>query len=257
MVIPFAANAQKLPYKQEISLWAPAKVKIDGKATELNNVFQAYNKATDIFYTISNDNDHLYLTVQATYLDIIRKIISGGVSLFINKSDKKVDAGAIAITYPVFNSINKPQINFIDKPEIVAGSKSSVMRADSFMRANNTRLVNNSKYIKVTGIKNLDPLISVYNEEGIKASALFDNKMVYTYELAVPLKLLDLSANSQTKFNYNITLNEIQLEDMPGVNIKMDSKGTITSVIIDRKLTPKMNISSPTYFWAEYTLATK
>ena len=40
-----SANAQKLPNTQETSLRAPANLKVDGKPTEWNNQFQAYNKA--------------------------------------------------------------------------------------------------------------------------------------------------------------------------------------------------------------------
>ncbi|HCN82336.1 MAG TPA: hypothetical protein DIT07_01770, partial [Sphingobacteriaceae bacterium] len=69
IIIPVTTSAQKLPNIQEASLRAPAGIKVDGKATEWNNQFQAYNKATEIFYTISNDDDKLYLAVQATDLD--------------------------------------------------------------------------------------------------------------------------------------------------------------------------------------------
>lgn len=53
--------AQKLPGVQTSSLWAPENLKIDGKTTEWNGTFQAYNKAADIFYTISNDDKNIGL----------------------------------------------------------------------------------------------------------------------------------------------------------------------------------------------------
>ena len=51
------ANGQKLPNKQETGVRIPSGVKIDGKATEWGNKFQAYNKTNDFFYTIANSND--------------------------------------------------------------------------------------------------------------------------------------------------------------------------------------------------------
>ena len=45
-VITFTATAQKLPNVQATSLRAPANIKIDGKATEWNDKFQAYNHST-------------------------------------------------------------------------------------------------------------------------------------------------------------------------------------------------------------------
>ena len=59
-----AAHPQKLPNLQTTSLRAPASIKIDGKTTEWNNRFQAYNKATEVSYTIANDKDKLYLVIQ-------------------------------------------------------------------------------------------------------------------------------------------------------------------------------------------------
>jgi len=58
-------HAQTLPKVQEASLRAPDNIKIDGKPTEWNNQFQAYNTATDLFYTIANDDQNLYLVIQA------------------------------------------------------------------------------------------------------------------------------------------------------------------------------------------------
>jgi hypothetical protein len=47
-VLAFAnANAQKLPNVQQVSLRAPANIKIDGKATEWSG-FKALNTATDV-----------------------------------------------------------------------------------------------------------------------------------------------------------------------------------------------------------------
>jgi len=60
LMIGFFANAQKLPEVQTVNLRAPAGIKIDGKPTEWDSKFQAYNKSTNAFYTIANDDDNLY-----------------------------------------------------------------------------------------------------------------------------------------------------------------------------------------------------
>jgi hypothetical protein len=78
LITHFTAKAQKLPNKQEVSLRIPADMKIDGNAKEWNNKFQAYNKLTNIFYTLSNDDKNLYLVIQATDPIIIEKMIRGG-----------------------------------------------------------------------------------------------------------------------------------------------------------------------------------
>jgi len=254
-----SANAQKLPNIQQTNVRAPANIKTDGRATEWDNQFQAYNRATNVFYTLSNDDNNLYLTVQAVDEDIIRKIINGRVSFTINKSGKKSDLDAIVISYPIFDSKNKPAINLKDKPKIVPGSAISLQKADSFMYVNNKQMTDRAKMIKVTGIKTLDTLISVYNEDGIKAAALFDNKMSYTVEMAVSLKLLDLSVNDAAKFSYNLRLNGVAMDDVPGINITRAPNGTILSMDIhkDQMLTNWQGMTVPTDFWGEYTLAKK
>src|SRR5476651_452394 len=82
-------TAQKLPTVQIGSLRAPANIKIDGKATEWGNQFQAYNNHVEFYYTLSNDDKNLYLTVQATEKEIVRRIMNGGISLVVNKTGKK------------------------------------------------------------------------------------------------------------------------------------------------------------------------
>ncbi|MBC7401019.1 MAG: hypothetical protein H7289_13850, partial [Mucilaginibacter sp.] len=56
------ANAQKLPKVQTASIAAPTNIKIDGKATEWGNKFQAFNRTTEVYYTLSNSATKLYLT---------------------------------------------------------------------------------------------------------------------------------------------------------------------------------------------------
>ena len=100
LVTCFTAQAQKLPGVQQAGLRAPAQIKIDGKTTEWNNQLQAYNKATGIYYTLSNDDGNLYLTIQAKDRLVIRKILSGGIVFTANRSVKKVDEH-VSVTFPL------------------------------------------------------------------------------------------------------------------------------------------------------------
>ena len=253
------SSAQKLPNIQQGSVQAPTNVKIDGKATEWNNQFQAYNHATDIFYTLANDDNNLYLVIQATDPAIINKIINGRISFSISKSGKKNDNDAVTISYPIFDRKDKPGLNLKDKPEIKPGSAASLKLADSFMYVNNKRMTDRAKNIKVTGVKGLDTLISIYNDNGIKAAALFDNKMAYTCEIAVALKLVGLSVTDPAKFSYHITLNAIQMDDMPGIFITRAANGSITAIDIHKELAlpGAQGTTVDTDFWGEYTLAKK
>ncbi len=258
-ILSFTAIAQKLPSVQQASLHAPANVKIDGKATEWNNKFQAYNRHTEFYYTLANNDNNLYLIVQATIPDVIKRILNGGVSLTIIKSGKKGDKEGPSISYPVVDRNNKVGVNFKNMPEIKPGVPATVFAADSVMNAINRTMAAKTKIIMVTGIKNLDTLISVYNTDGIRVAALFDNKLVYTLELSVALKQLGLSVNNPVKFAYHIMINEVA----PNY-VNPSNDGSIINPQLAARVAkasggapPKRpdNGQAATDFWGEYTLA--
>jgi len=271
-IIPFAVNAQKLPAVQQVSVYTPTSIKVDGKATEWDDKFQAYNRATDIFYTLSNDDSHLYLTVQATVPDVINKIIGGGITLTIQKSGKKVDKDGISITYPIFTKDNRPQLGISRRISVENGvtktETSQDALTDSVIAVRNKQLADKSKYIGIIGIPGVDSLISVYNENGIKTGQAINNKGAYTYELSVDLKTLGISANDASKFAYHITLNGL---GRPQMTIKVqNADGTVVTNSsaaqspeasdMIAKMTAAMNaggLFAPTDFWGEYTLAGK
>jgi len=240
-----AAYAQKLPNKQEISLRAPADIKIDGKTKEWDNKFQAYNHATDIFYTLSNDDANLYLTIQVTKHEIFWNLIRGGITFSVDRSGKNKDE--MSIKYPIFSNTLPP----IKTSSQHGESPWSVAQRDSIVLRNNKTLDEKSKYIEVKGITGIDSLISVYNEDGIKVAEAFDNNMNYNYELAIDLKRLGLSTNDAKKFAYHIIINGsdaiIQQTQI------IYNNGGIQPTIAGRMTPP----TPTTDFWAEYTLANK
>src|SRR5471030_410005 len=93
--------AQKLPNKQEASIWAPGNIKIDGKADEWENKYQAFNKSAEIFYTIANDEGNLYLIVHAVKSSIIEKIMEGGISLTVKGSTSRNENRNATVLFPL------------------------------------------------------------------------------------------------------------------------------------------------------------
>lgn len=252
------ANAQSLPAKQKAGLHAPAGIKIDGKATEWDNKFQAYNHATDVFYTLANDNDKLYLAIQVTDPLIIRKIINGGITFKID-TGKATDNSGIAITYPIFDQTNHPAINLNDKPSTSTNPASDRMRLDSFVTAINKQFTDKSKEIKIHGISSLtDGLISIYNQDNVNAAVRFDANAAYVYELSVPLKYLGISASGISKFKYTVTLNGSSQIDgitrttVNNVDVMRISVGVGAPAIPSRS--DMAILKSPTDFDGEYTL---
>ena len=129
----FTAQAQKLPNIQQGSLRAPAQVKIDGKATEWGSRFRAYNKATGIYYTLANDDDNLYLAIQAKDALIIRKVLTGGVVFSVNRSVKR-DHEQVSLTFPLLaTNLSNGIANYWDQRENLADKPDNVYQRDSLL----------------------------------------------------------------------------------------------------------------------------
>jgi hypothetical protein len=245
LCISLSANAQKLPNVQPAGVYAPANVKIDGKAAEWNNQFQAYNKSTSIFYTMANNNDNLYLTVQATPYMIIDKILSGGITLTITSANNK--------TIPPV-SITSPILPRSGRAPIVVRLRDGGALTDAELTTLNNGLTSNFKEIGINGIKAIaEPYISIYNDNGIKASAALDINKAYNYEFAIPIKYITQFLGEGGTFNYNIKLS----------GEKMNNPNTIV-VVGGNALNgpapsadPYMELFSPTDFSGTYTLAKK
>jgi hypothetical protein len=255
-----SVSAQKLPNTQVASLRAPTNIKVDGKASEWGNQFQANNKTTEIFYTIANNNENIYLTVQATDEAIIKKIVMGGITFTVNTANKRDTKNAPAITFPVYDSSNPPSYFTFNKPKIDASRN-----VDSLMNQHNKSLSTKYKLIGISGIEAIkDSLLSIYNTEGLKAAAAFDNQLNYTYEMAIPIKYIKL--NNASKFTYNIKLNAATIDGRkleiisprPNLNIVQFTGADGVNYILandPQNFASAVSLVAPTDFWGEYTLA--
>jgi hypothetical protein len=247
-----AVNAQKLPNVQTASLRAPANVKIDGKATEWG-AFQAYHKATEIFYLLANDDDNLYLLIQANDINVINKMM-GGVSFIIQGSKSSKDKHSINITYPVNDRRNA--LFFPGKRKgIIQDTSANAMDTLRMMR--NQQLGKSHKSIMITGVPGLDTILSAYNDDGVKAVSLFDKKLAYIYELSVSLKHLGLSTAKPTKFFYHISFNGPNSRITAPTNIVVtpgDARAEMIQQSFDRSNAIIAAQAAPTDFWGEYIL---
>jgi len=218
------AQAQKLKDIQEGSITAPANIKVDGRNTEWNDTFQAENKRTSIFYTMSNDDKNLYLVIKSTDVANNSKILAGGITLAINTEGKKKEKESITLTYPL---INRPaqgggqgggrrQMGIVLGGGGGRGSQSPEQR-DSMMAAMQKRQLSQVKEIKISGFKKTtDTLISIYNDLGIKAFASIGNDKAFFYELVIPLEELGISKDAPKEFAYNIKVNGLQFQGLDG-----------------------------------------
>lgn len=252
---------QKLPNLQNASIRAPIDVKIDGKATEWGEMFQAYNKNTQVYYSISNDNSYLYLAVNTADTIVINKITAGGVMLSLSKSEIKDEENSISVTFPVYEDwLKRPKLTFSNSL-LVANKSLKLKIADSLVNSNNIQIISRSKFIKVSNIPSLDEMISIYNNEGIKAAALLNNKMNYSLEIAIPLKLIQPGLKMGSKIKYSITLKGFsnpnsQIYTAPGrSDLLMISPGDGKEYLVGKATPENYEMYTATDFSGEYTLA--
>lgn len=258
-------HAQKLPNKQEVSLRAPANIKIDGKMNEWGDKLQAYNKAILVNYLVANDDENLYLVVECDNTRIINKIISGAITFTVNNQGAKNDKKSPAVTFPL--------LSFAAGTAIRNSFTETTSSTDALLKSDNNWLNTDAKQIKFSDISEITdtltgthterkkefglyPLfaepgyyIAKNNTSGIQAAASFEGQWKYVYELAIPLKYLKLSAGK--KFSYNIRLNG------PMYNTKKPTAGyPVRFLFRDGKAEPiDQDITSTTDMWGEYTLA--
>lgn len=253
------AYAQKLPNVQQVSLRAPANIKIDGKVTEWGEKLQAYNNGTEIYYTIAHNAEYLYLTVQAIDIGIIDKIIAGGLAFTINTNGDKKAKNNTVVTFPVYEKgKTRLYLGLAKIKEIKNDAANSHMRLDSLKNAANAKIKSAFKFIATSGIKNItEEMVPIYNADGIAAAAMLDDNLHYNFELAIPLKLLR-DNSTITKFTYNIQLNGYafggsDLRDLSGrfvVWVGADGQ----NYRMDDASPRSWSLATPSSFWGEYTL---
>jgi len=257
-----ASRAQSLPNKQANSVYLPNALKIDGRSDEWNNKFQAYNKHTDLFYTIANDDSKIYLIVQIVDPVVIQKTIIGGLTFTIKPMSKENKSHNITLTFP---SIDKKDRGLIEQHEKQLSALVKVTERDK-SRDSLTKVINKEFFeksvIKIGGISAIeDSVISIYNINGIKTKAIFDKTNVYTCEIVIPMKYIESNINNG-KLNYNIQLNGRFYNTGTNAQLTSDGRATIRSTpgyssVVLTNTSQSMTLDYPTDFSGDYILAIK
>lgn len=228
--IQLFAQEGKLKTVQTTSVWAPANVKVDGSLKEWDDTFQAYNKTTKIFYTLCNDDKNLYFIVKSIDVQNNAKIIAGGITLVLNTEDKKKDKDAYSLTFPNIPRPTRGQGGGRGAGGGggapggggggrgggggggFGGGNRGQAPDSAAIAARQKQTIESAKEIKVLGFKDItDTLISIYNEFSIKAAISYDKLGNYDYEMAIPLKALNLTPGDAKEIAYHITVNGLQM----------------------------------------------
>ncbi|MEO8948266.1 MAG: hypothetical protein ABI308_07640 [Mucilaginibacter sp.] len=257
LILCFSLNAisQKLPKIQQVSVRAPTVI-INGQIDQSSDDFRAYNPNNRIYYTISNDDDNLYLVLQTSDSFSNEKAIFG-ISFTVKKSqqNKKTNKNVV-VTYPITygTRIINPIRHIIEADRKLRKDTTykSKKKTDSISLIANKQLNESFKEIEVAGVEGItESTVSIYNSYGIKVSAEFNNNMRYVFKLAIPLKYLNSSINSSQKLLYNIKMNGIPTIT-PGSPFPAP---TISGNVLDLLGPDNAYVTYSTDFSGEYALA--
>ncbi|MES2279413.1 MAG: hypothetical protein V4592_25500 [Bacteroidota bacterium] len=257
MIAGISLYAQKLPNVQKTSVYAPLNIKTDGKTTEWDNKFEAQNGATGLYYTMANDGEKLYLTIQGRDGNgtPISKMLNGGVTFTVKSDNKSVKP--VVFNFLIFQSKGLTGLQKkINDPEA---------KIDSVLGPVNDQIAGALKEIGVKGVSDItDTLISVYNEYGIKEVVKYDNKKALTCEIAIPLKYISQLINGGT-FKYNVKLNAIKMGNVSivlnGSHVASGSEGEAKAMSLVNMIATSGGNGSDSFndtdFSGSYTLAKK
>lgn len=196
---------------------APVGLKIDGKLNEFTDSLTAYDKTTKLYYHVAQDDKNIYVFLKANKPMEQNKILAGGVSISVNPTGKKKQMGIV--TFPLMdkNAMMTEMRNRFSQSQRPAGDATTRVEKTPEQRQKEIEELRKAslaklKEIKVEGFKEItEEKISIYNTYGIKTGINYDSKNALIYEVAIPLALLNLTANEE--FALNIKLNGIEFPE--------------------------------------------
>lgn len=178
-----------------ITKWASNPVVADGFLSDWPDSLSLFNKATNLYYSLANDDKNVYLAIKSASKQDLNKILAGGISFSANIEGKKKDPATVI--FPVLDRTPGKTRNTKEQPEVEEIQKQILSRI---------------KDIKVAGFKEIiDGGISLQNMYGIRAAASFDKSNNLIQEIIIPLNLLNLSTANAAEVIYSIRVNGLQV----------------------------------------------
>ncbi|MEJ7693376.1 hypothetical protein [Daejeonella sp.] len=185
--------------------WANSPIVADGSLSDWPDSLSLFNEATNLYYSLANDDKNVYLAIRSASKQDLTKILAGGISFSANIEGKKKDPATVI--FPIIDRTPGKSRNTKEQPEPEEMQKQILSRI---------------KDIKVTGFKEIiDGGISLQNTYGIRAAASFDKNNNLIQEIIIPLSLLNLSTANAGEVTYSIKVNGLKVP-----SVGMDQRQT-------------------------------
>jgi len=183
-------------------------IHIDGDIKDWEDTLAYYYQEQDMKYSVANDADYLYVSIQIPKKSQQLKAIYNGFSITINTDQKEKDGPTVVFPIPDIAALRS------------MNSKEDYEKQEDRRQAG----LNMIRAIVVHGFKNIvDGKISLENSYGIKTAIKIDSADVLTYEAAISLKQLNI--NKGVPFALNLRINEIIMSRFTDSGNMMGSYG--------------------------------
>lgn len=176
-----------------VNQWAAETLKIDGQLNDWGDSLKYYNENTRFSFNIRNNQETLYLAIRSRDKQNLNRILSRGISFSVNTEGKKKPGATVV--FPVIDRSSQPL-----KPTKPQQEVKEVQQ----------EILSKIRKINVNGFREiLDGSISMNNTYGISAAAGFDKQDNFMIEIAIPLQLLEITAD-QSLLACSIEINGIK-----------------------------------------------
>ena len=224
--------------------WAFNAVAADGVLNDWPDSLTMFNKETNLYYGLANDNQNVYLAIRSASKQDLTKILAGGISFSANIEGKKKDAPTVI--FPVLDRTPGKSRNTREELEVEERQKQILSRI---------------KDIKVAGFKEIiDGGISLQNTYGIRAAASFDKNDNLVQEIIIPLSLLNLRTLNGGEVTYSIRVNGMQGPSVTPNQRQIgqrQSMGGMNGNQFPTRNSPMSKLLTSTEFFIKSRLATK
>ncbi|MFI5150885.1 MAG: hypothetical protein ACHQRM_14205 [Bacteroidia bacterium] len=172
-ILLLLSACSKIIYK---GVWQAEPVKADGIPDEWSKPLRFYDNTTKLQYAFTNDKRTIYVCIRATDEQTQKKILAGGLQLWIDTTGKGKEKTGILFPMPV--AIEKTEGNGTSKKED---------NPEDYKPRKSTRLTGNE--MQLSGFKApVGGIVPLQNMDGIMVNIKMDKDEILNYEALIPFK---------------------------------------------------------------------
>lgn len=189
--------------------WQGTPVTADGNASEWRIPLRFYDSDTKLNYTLSNDDEKIYLCVRIVDELSQAKVIRNGLNIWFDTLARKNKQ--CGILYPVPDKTGE---DYQSDNSSVSGSH----KRGSDVDAVKSKFLRQANQMQLTGFKKTIPdYLAPDNEYGINVSINWDKNNIMIYEAVIPFKTFYkpslVAKDSLKNFDFSMTIHGFPTPD--------------------------------------------